>query len=163
MSLPNLLRGLNLGNEFDVGILVPNRIKLKIGPGLTRALDGTISATAAGPTLAVWSDSRAAGSDNGTTQGWSRGATIARTGAGRWTVTFATAHPDGTSYHVSTICEEQSNLRDTPDLTIVQGSKTANGFQIQITTGDNGGGADTYVDTPWSFSVSESVNVIGAP
>ena len=49
MSIANLLRGINLGNEFDIGTLVPNRIKLKIGNGLTRAADGTISATGGTP------------------------------------------------------------------------------------------------------------------
>ena len=44
MALPNLLRRINLGNEFDVGNIVANRIKLKIGAGLARELDGTIVA-----------------------------------------------------------------------------------------------------------------------
>ena len=42
MSLPNLLRRINFGNEFDFGNIVANRVKLKIGAGLARQIDGTI-------------------------------------------------------------------------------------------------------------------------
>lgn len=51
MALADLLRRINLGNEFDVGVLVPNRVKLKIGAGLARNVDGTIFATAAAPVV----------------------------------------------------------------------------------------------------------------
>jgi len=103
------------------------------------------------------------GTNNGTTQAWSRGGmTMTRTAAGQWSVTFASAHPDGTDYHPSITAEEQSNLRDTPDITIVQDSKTANGFSYQITTGDNGGTADSYVDTPHTLSVGFPLDVVTA-
>ena len=44
MALPNLIHRPNLGNEFDFGNLVASKIKLKIGAGLARQLDGTIVA-----------------------------------------------------------------------------------------------------------------------
>ncbi len=88
-----------------------------------------------------------------------RNITLTQTGVGQWDVVFATPHPDGIAYHPSLTTEEESNLRDTPDITVVQGSKTPLGFQIQITTGDNGGGADIYVDAPFSIGVDAPVTV----
>lgn len=43
MAAVNIISAANLGNEFDQGTLIANKISLKIGDGLTRALDGTIS------------------------------------------------------------------------------------------------------------------------
>lgn len=107
----------------------------------------------------VYVETFAGGSDDGTTQGWTRNSTVVRTVAGRWTVTFATPHPDGTDYHVTATAEESAADRDTPDITMVQGSKSSTGFQIQITTGDNGPGADVLVDSPWTFGVCAPVAV----
>ena len=89
-----------------------------------------------------------------------RNTTLTRTALGRWDVTFTNPHPDGVEYHPTITAEEQSANRDTPDITVVQGTITANGFSIQITTGDNGGGADVYVDTPFSLGVSAPVTVV---
>lgn len=165
MSIDGVVTGPNLGDEFDQGNIAPNEIRIKTGAGLVRAADGTISATGAG-TLAVttqeiYHEFAAGGSTNGLQAGsWGRNATLTRTGAGRWTVALTTPHPDGNEYNISATTEEQSNLRDTPDITVVQGSKTANGFQFQITTGDNGGGADTLVDSSFSFGVAYPLTVL---
>lgn len=85
--------------------------------------------------------------------------TINRTGTGRYTVTFATANPTNT-YPVLFGQEEPFNTRDAVDPHVVEGSKTVNGFQVWIGTGDNGGGADVLVDEPWSFSVPISYTVV---
>lgn len=97
---------------------------------------------------------------NGTATTGSRNITATRTGAGSWTITLSPAHPDGTNYHISTTTEEEGNLRDTPDITVVQGTKTATGFNIQITTGDNGGTADVLVDAPFTIGIDAPVTVI---
>ena len=99
-------------------------------------------------------------SEDGQTQSGNRNATITRTALGRWDVVLATAHPDGVNYHPSLTTEEQSANRDMPDISVVQGSVTANGFSIQITTGDNGGTADGYVDTPWSLGIDSPCTVV---
>lgn len=100
-------------------------------------------------------------SSNGTTVQHVVSATMTRTAVGRWQVRFTGGtHPNGESYTVETQAEEQSNLRDTPDITVVQGTQNASGFDIQITTGDNGGAADVYVDTPWSWGVESPVTVV---
>lgn len=111
-------------------------------------------------TRVIYSEEYFARSLNGLTQLAARNATITRTAAGQWTVALATAHPDGVNYHVSLTAEEQSANRDTPDITVVQGTQTATGFQIQITTGDNGTSADAYIDTPWSFGIDAPVTVL---
>lgn len=96
----------------------------------------------------------------GVSSTFTQNVSMVRTANGRWTVTFNTPHPDGANYTPHVVAEEQSNLRDTPDITIVQGSQTANGFSVQITTGDNSGTADVYVNTPWSFGVTSPIQVI---
>lgn len=84
-----------------------------------------------------------------------------RTAVGRWTVTMPTAHPDGVNFHPTVIAEEQGVNRDTPDITIVQGTQNnSTTFDIQITTGDNGGAADTYVDAPWSVGITRPITVL---
>lgn len=161
--MTNLVTPDNLGPEFEASLIALDKISLKIGTGLARQVDGTIVAVM--PTVAtatMYSEEYFGQSTNGTTSpaGNNRNITMTRTAGGRWTVAFATAHPDGVNYHVSLTAEEQSNLRDTPDMTIVQGSKTANGFSIQITTGDNGGTADSYIDTPFTVSIAAPVTVV---
>lgn len=103
-----------------------------------------------------------AGGASPTVQVWNRNLTLTRTAVGRWNATFVGAHPDGAEYHVTATAEEQSGVRDTPDITVVQGSKTAAGFQLQITTGDNGGAADAYVDTPFTVAVNAPQTVVTA-
>lgn len=53
MSIDGIVTGSNLGDEFDQGNIAANEIRLKIGAGLTRAADGTISSTGGTGTLAV--------------------------------------------------------------------------------------------------------------
>ncbi len=108
----------------------------------------------------VYVGTYAARSANGATQSFSRDATITRTAQGRWRVVFAADHPDGVDYHPSLSVEEQADNRDGVDIQIVQGSQTENGFEVMLTTGDNGGSADTYVDAPWSFEVTAPVTVV---
>lgn len=98
-------------------------------------------------------------SANGTTVDFVENATMTRTAAGQWQIRFAGNHPYGDEYTVTTQAEEQGNLRDTPDITTVQGTQNNAGFDIQITTGDNGGTADGFVDTPWSWSVERGIEI----
>ena len=111
------------------------------------------------PGREVYVEVYAGGTSDGTTQDWARNATLTRTNVGRWTVSLDSPHPDGTGYHISTQAQEESGNRDTPDITTVQGTLTANGFDIQIVTGDNGGSADVYVDTPWTFGITAPVEL----
>lgn len=108
----------------------------------------------------VYVEMYAGRSADGATELFGREATITRTAVGRWQVRFTTPHPDGDQYHPSLISEEESNLRDSPDIMVVQGTQNANGFDIQMTTGDNGGAADAYVDAPWSFGVDAPCEVV---
>lgn len=87
-------------------------------------------------------------------------ATMTRTDVGRWQVRFNKPHQEGESYTIVTQPEEESSFRDTPDVTVVQGSQNANGFDIQIHTGDNGSTADRYVDAPWSWGVEHPIQVL---
>lgn len=103
----------------------------------------------------IYVEEFAGGSSNGQQSGaWTRNATVARTAGGRWTVTFASPHPDGVDYNPSFSWEESGTARRNPKIGIVQGSKTANGFNVMITVDDNGGTADVYSDQPWSFGVT---------
>ena len=119
-----------------------------------------------GATTQVYVEKFAGGSSDGQQSGaWMRGATVTRTAVGRWDVVFGTAgnpqvHPDGTDYHPSLSLEEASGTRDDIIIQVVRGSKSPGGFQIQIHRGDNGQGAGTYVDRPWSFGVDCPVNVL---
>lgn len=99
-------------------------------------------------------------SADGSLQSSSRAATITRNARGRWTVAFSSPHPDGVDYHPSLTPEEQLSNRDSVDIQVIEGTQTANGFQIMMTTGDNGGAGDTFVDAPWSFSVTAPVTVV---
>lgn len=101
-----------------------------------------------------------AASADGAAQSANRQLTLSRSAVGQWRAVLSPAHPDGIDYHVSFTAEEQGSNRDTPDLTIVQGSKTASGFDFQITTGDNGGVADVYIDTPFTIGIDAPVSVI---
>lgn len=92
-----------------------------------------------------------------TAQLWARNCSLTRTNTGRWSVTLDSSHTDGVNYHVGITAEEESANRDTPDITIVQGTKTATGFDLQIVTGDNGGSADAYIDTPFTISINDKL------
>ena len=111
-------------------------------------------------TRTVYSEEYYAATADGQGQSGSRNVTMTRTAVGQWDVVMTPAHPDGIDYHVSFEAEEQNTNRDAPDLTIVQGSKTASTFMVQITTGDNGGTADVYIDTPFTLAIDAPVEVM---
>jgi len=90
---------------------------------------------------------------------WTRNSTVVQTAEGQFTVTFDTPHPDGVFYHISYEGIED-NLRDNPKVTTIEGTKSANGFQVMITVDDNGAGADIYEDNGWSFSVAAPCEVL---
>jgi hypothetical protein len=119
---------------------------------------------APGPTLDVTTEQIrgevCAGAADDAAVDWVRGATMTRLAVGLWRITFGSPHPDGDEYNPVLTSEEESNFRDTPDITVVEGTLSATGFDYQITTGDNGAGADVYVDTPHSWSVFKPVDVI---
>lgn len=94
----------------------------------------------------------ASGRQNVTVTTIARNSTITRTAAGRYTVAFTSAHPDGANYEVLFGVEEDAN-RDIPKASVIDGSKTATGFNMTLTVDDNGGAADGYNDEPWSFAV----------
>ena len=85
--------------------------------------------------------------------------TITRTAIGQYTVTFGQAHPDGSDYAV-TFGQDEAAARDVPKVSIVDGTRTANGFDVIVTTDDNGAGADIYTDDIWSFHVSIDQTVV---
>lgn len=115
---------------------------------------------APGTPVTIYPEVYAAGSDNGLVQAWSRNMTITRNAQGQWTAVFSTPHPDGTAYHPSLTNQESFATRDARDIQIIQGSKTANGFRYMLTTGDNGGAADSLQDEPHSVSVAAPVEVL---
>ncbi len=85
---------------------------------------------------------------------------VSRTATGRFSVSFTTAHPNGSDYDIALGVEEDSTNRDGRIIQVVEGSQTANGFDIMILVGDNGGTADTYVDETWFFNVSATKEVV---
>lgn len=99
------------------------------------------------------SDIFSSGSQNFNTTIDSVNCTINRTAAGRYTVVFGGAHPKGTNYSVVLGQEESGAFRDVPKVSVVQGTRTALGFNIQVTIDDNGGAADIYRDDTFSFAV----------
>lgn len=101
----------------------------------------------------------ASGYQSTTTTLQSRNCTITRTAVGRYTVTFNSPHPDGNNYEVITGAEEDAN-RDIPKISVVEGTRTANGFNIIVTVDDNGGTADSYNDEPFSFEVLREISVV---
>lgn len=113
-------------------------------------------------TRVIYSEEYFAKSTDGLTQSGNRGLTVARSSTGVWTATLATAHPDGVDYHPSIQVEEQDGAgnRDGIDPHIIQGSVSATGFKFMLTTGDNGTGADGYVDTPFTIGIDSPVTVL---
>ncbi|MDO6598404.1 hypothetical protein Q4512_15910, partial [Oceanihabitans sp. 2_MG-2023] len=86
--------------------------------------------------------------------------TVTRTAVGRYTVAFTTAHPNGASYDVTFGAQEDITNRDTRLVSVVTGTQTANGFQVMVATGDNGGTADVLVDEVWYFNTSATREVV---
>ena len=89
-----------------------------------------------------------------------RNSTVTNTAVGQYTVSFITPHPDGADYEVLFGQDEDGADRDVVKLSVVEGSRTANGFDVQVTVDDNGAGADIYADEPWSFEVLREITVI---
>ena len=111
----------------------------------------------------VYVEQFAGGTNNGVASGaWARNSTVVRDDEGEWTVTFASAHPDGEDYEISFGQgeSEANNARDVPKVSWVDGTKTANGFRVQVTVDDNGAGADARSDDAWSYSVSAPRQVV---
>ncbi len=94
------------------------------------------------------------------TQLWERNSTVTRLGEGRYRVVFNTVHPDGVEYHISVSGREDIVNRDNPKVTVVEGTKTASGFDIMVTVDDNGTGADIFEDNPWTFGVRWPCQVV---
>lgn len=88
---------------------------------------------------------------NNTTEGTYR-ATVTNTANGIYSVSFSSPHPDGANYGIEYGAEEDAN-RDVPKVWTRRGTKTANGFEFEVTIDDNGQGADTRNDAGWSFVV----------
>ena len=88
-----------------------------------------------------------------------RNSTITKLATGRYQVTFLSPHPDGTNYEVLFGADEGSN-RDSPHVTMISGTQTANGFQVQVALGDNGGSADTYSSDAFSFQVNYTKKIL---
>lgn len=102
----------------------------------------------------IYQEWSAGGSQNGLQSGaWGRMAAVIRLGVGRWRVTWPGAHPDGTNYSIDFGVGESGTLRDVPKISWIEGTKTPNGFELQITVDDNGASADTLTDAHWSYSV----------
>lgn len=91
------------------------------------------------------------------------GSTLTFAGAGNdnrlYQVTFASAHPDGTDYipTVSGISNEPNG--DEAKVNVVEGSITANGFQVITTLDDNGGTEDPQVFLNFTYRVVEKVTI----
>ena len=160
MAANDLVAGGNLGSEFNIDT-VNDEIVLRLGNRLSKDAAGNINVTIGlQTTTQTVSVGHASGSQaNGATI-QARRCTIARTAQGRYTVTFAAPHPDGANYEVVFGQEEPGNFRDVPKVSVVTGSRTANGFDVQVTVDDNGAGADNYVDDTWSFSVLRDLAVL---
>lgn len=78
-------------------------------------------------------------------------ASVVRTGAGRYSVTFSNPHPNGSDYAVIFAMEQNPGDDDyKPAYTNV----TANGFEIEIGEQDNGGSPGIPVDAGFSFYVA---------
>lgn len=88
-------------------------------------------------------------------RGWM---TVTRTNIGRYTVSMP-AHPDGANYEILFGQDEDAN-RDVPKVHVVEGSRTATGFLVEVTVDDNGGAEDTYSDEPFSVEVLKTQTVI---
>ena len=160
LTLTGSVLSISEGNSVDLAALVAT------GDSQTLSVSGGTITISNGnsidfPVLTIYEETFAAGTDDGLTQSWARNARMGRNSAGFWTVQFAFPHPDGTDYAIAFSVEEQFANRDSILLQVVQGSKTANGFDLFLGTGDNGGTADLLVDTPFTISVDAPIEVLG--
>lgn len=76
---------------------------------------------------------------------------VTQDGTGQYTVNL-TVPQDDLNYVVM-LSKEEGTLRDALHIDVLEGSKGLNSFQVLITEGDNGTGANTYVDRNWYFSI----------
>ena len=120
----------------------------------------SVSDGIAHPVQTIYEEFYAVASDDGFNATWGRNMKMERIGVGIWKVYLFPDHPDGTQYVANVLTQEQANLRDSVLPWIEQGSKTPSGFTLHLVTGDNGTGADIYVDTPFTVSVNAPVNVL---
>lgn len=85
--------------------------------------------------------------------------TVTRVGVGRYNIAFGQSHPNGINYAVTFGVEEEAN-RDVVKASLVEGTRTANGFQMITTYDDNGGAADVLIDEPFSFMVAIDQKIV---
>lgn len=88
------------------------------------------------------------------------GCTVTNTALGRWTVSFNSPHPAGADYPIAFGQRESGVARDVPKVSVVDGTQTANGFNVQVTTDDNGGAADSYSNDSWYFIVMAQKTIV---
>ncbi len=159
LTLAGSVLSISDGNSVDLAAL------LATGDSQTLSVSGGTITISNGnsidfPVLTIYEETYAGGSDDGLTQTWGRNLRMGRTGTGLWTVQFATPHPDGTEYAIGFSVEEGTE-RDSVLLQIVEGSKTEDGFELFIATGDNGGNADTLRNNPFTISIDAPIEVLG--
>lgn len=156
----DILIGNELGPEFDKGNIQSGKVRLKLGQGLAIAPDGTISRTGVSTTIY---HERYAGRTNigGLTVDFTRNSTMTRTGTGVWEVRFTGGvHPDGDNYSLGLWVGESGTDRDVAKISIIDGSLTSSGFDVQLTADDNGATADILEDNSWGWTVSAPINVL---
>lgn len=159
MAVNNVVFGDNFDTEFDV---TSGNVSLRIGDGLIKnvvgeiEIDLTVSNVVRGY---VWAAGLVAVA-GGLVQGTATVDSAVRDAVGRYTVTFSSAHPWGDDYPVLLASEEDAPNRDVRKISLVEGSRDASGFQVQITVDDNGTAADLYVDEDWSFSVPHEASFV---
>jgi hypothetical protein len=96
---------------------------------------------------------------------WARRASVTPFGPSggniwRYTIVFDVPHPDGDDYSITVGGHEDINNRDNPKITVVQATKSANGFQLMVTTDDNGTAPDNPANNAWSVSVDYPRTVV---
>ena len=159
LTLAGSILSISEGNSVDLAALVAS------GDSQTLSVSGGTITISNGnsidfPVLTIYEEFYAGGSDDGRSQTWGRNVRMSRNAVGQWTVRFGSPHPDGTDYAIDFSVEE-GTARDSVLLQVVQGSMTANGFDIFLATGDNGGTTDSFVDTPFTISVDAPIEVLG--
>ena len=108
----------------------------------------------------IYEEFYAGGSDDGTTQAWGRNLRMERIANGRWNVVFGSSHPDGTDYAANILTQEGLAQSDSVLAWIIEGTKTEDGFTIQLATGDNGGTPDVGVNNAFTVSVNAPRRVL---
>ncbi|MGB1038432.1 MAG: hypothetical protein ACPGYY_07265 [Bacteroidia bacterium] len=77
---------------------------------------------------------------------------INKTGTGQFTVNLSVPQSDS-NYIVLLSKDEASSTRDALHIDVLEDSKDLTSFDVIITEGDNGTGANTFVDRNWYFSI----------